>query len=887
MGGVERGLRGVLQKRVSIVKSEHFLTARKGFDGNILCVFDPKALLAYCIPLIAVLSNLSLASDLIEISPVTDQILMLHFDDGYVEHHGPGEDGNSDAVFKKAFSIRKGENHESYTITSPDDANYTDARHPERIGRKSKGEDFTINYARGKPYVMEHYIYLVLPFPMKESFSYNIQLDGLAQNGDDFTFRFNTSGVRSETIHVNQIGYAPQAPVKLAYLSHWAGDLGAIDLAGYQDRPFSLITAGGCEIKYSGNVALRKRLKNGGPDCGYPDHAPYGSYTGADVYVCDFSDFDETGEYLLHVETMGTSFPFRIHRDVFREAFYTTIRGLYHQRCGTALEEPYTHWTRGCCHHPAETDTVILSGWMYMDGSNAFSQLPQFATAEKRPYWGGWHDAGDWDRRHLHLDACQALMLVYELRPQNFSDDELDIPESGNGIPDILDEAKWTVDFFKRMQDRDGGVHGGLETIHHPQQGVGSVEDGDQWYAYAPDPVVTFHYAGSACQMGYCLELAGYPELKGEYIASARKAYNWAIANTRAQDIDTAELRDQRFFAAAWLYKTTGEPSYQEQFVEDNRIANENSALSEWQQREQEWGVWTFVTADRPDINMQLKERLEKAALNWAHSAHINSAKKRGYRFGSHWWTPVSWGQATIPRILSLAVAHRLTGDEIFLSYAYTTCDYVLGANPLNMVWVTGLGERSPKEVLHIDSWYYHREKGMAPGLVPFGPRQYTEGALDPWNYYWGMHTAYPDATEWPSHELWFENRYSPSTNELVVNNIGAAAAAYGYLCHAGGKYTKTEKTEQMTVANHQLFQNYPNPFNSYTIISFTLFEASEISINIYNVKGQRVARLFEGKKERGAHSVKWDAADFSSGIYFAKLTAGHNSKIVKCMAIK
>ena len=823
-----------------------------------------------------------LASDLIEITPVTNQILLLHFDDGYVEHHGLGEDGNSDVVHQKPFSTYKGENRESYSISSADDANYAEAQHPTQVGRKSKGKDFTINYGQGTPYVMEHFIYLKLPFPMQEAHSYNIHLDRLAQNGDDFSFRFDIPLVRSETIHVNQIGYAPQAPVKLAYLSHWMGDLGPTDLSDYNGRHFSLATIGpgAMEVKYRGEIVLRKKLETDGPDCGYPDHAPYGSYTDADVYVCDFSDFAEPGEYVLVVDNMGASFPFRIDKDVYREAFYTTIRGLYHQRCGTALEEPYTHWTRGRCHHPAETDTVILSEWMYMDGENAFTQLPQYATDEKRPYWGGWHDAGDWDRRHLHLDASQALMLVYELRPDNFSDDELNIPESGNGIPDILDEAKWNVDFFKRLQDEDGGVHGGIETIHHPQEGVGSVEDRDQWYAYAPDAVASFHYAGAACQMGWCLKLAGFPEMLNEYVESAKRAYDWALANTRPEDENRPLVRDVRFFAAAWLFKTTGEQKYQDQFIADNQIQNEHTSLSEWQQREQEWGVWTFVMTEQPGIDAALRTKLEKATINWAYSVHIDNARRRGYRFGNNWWMPVGWGQATIPRILPLAVAYHLTEDETFLSYGYTTCDYTLGANPLNMVWVTGLGERSPQEVLHIDSWYYHQDKGMAPGLVPFGPYRYDEGPLDPWGHYWGQYTAYPDAAEWPSHELWFENRYSPDTNEFVVNTIGEAAAAYGFLGSPGGKFTAVEKKESLAIADFKLFANYPNPFNPTTRIAYTLSYSRHVLLQVFNIQGQLIKTLTDAQQGAGQYVVRWDGRDdrgrtVASGLYFLKLQAG------------
>ena len=152
-----------------------------------------------------------------------------------------------------------------------------------------------------------------------------------------------------------------------------------------------------------------------------------------------------------------------------------TARVLYHQRSGIELEAQYTDWTRAVDFHPSQGDTVILSDWRYMDGGNAFTELPTYATGQTADYWGGWHDAGDWDRNHNHLGGASALLYVYEFNPPLFSDNELNIPESGNGIPDIIDEAAWTVDFMKRLQSPSGAVRGGLETTNHPREGESSL----------------------------------------------------------------------------------------------------------------------------------------------------------------------------------------------------------------------------------------------------------------------------------------------------------------------------------------------------------------------------------------------------------------------------
>ncbi|MBD3233682.1 MAG: T9SS type A sorting domain-containing protein, partial [candidate division Zixibacteria bacterium] len=80
---------------------------------------------------------------------------------------------------------------------------------------------------------------------------------------------------------------------------------------------------------------------------------------------------------------------------------------------------------------------------------------------------------------------------------------------------------------------------------------------------------------------------------------------------------------------------------------------------------------------------------------------------------------------------------------------------------------------------------------------------------------------------------------------------------------------------EQLVPAEYGLSSNYPNPFNASTNISYQLPEAGKVSLEVYNLMGQKVAALVNGHKEAGQHTVTWNAASFSSGIYFYKLNVG------------
>ncbi len=847
--------------------------------------------------LLAGLSGLT-ASQLVEISPVRDTIVLLYFDDGYVEHYGLGGDGNQDKVVRKILPTNLAMNPESYAISSSDDENYSSPQHPETVGRKSKGKDFTSNWGQGLPYVSEHFVYLVLPTALKRAHTYQFQLNSrLAENGDTFTFRFEVPLVRSETIHVNQIGYAPVAPVKLAYLSHWMGDLGPLDLSDYEGERFQLFNLADSSFAYEGTVELRKDLETDGPDCAYDEHAPYGSFVGADVYVCDFSDFIQPGEYVLVVNRLGTSYPFRVHEDAYREAFYATIRALYHNRCGIALESEYTDYTRGRCHHPAETDSVILSDWTYLQGGNpdAFEQLPATATDEKRGYWGGWHDAADWDKHHFHLSGARQLLTAYELFPENFSDDELNIPESGNGIPDIIDEARWCIDFYKRMQEPDGSVHGGIETWRHPAGGTSCVLDTDQWYVFAPDAISGLHYAASAAQLAFCLEIAGDISQKQEYLKSAKQAFDWAMNHTDEAQWQEQEFRDMRQLASAWLFKATGETIYQDYFKTDNKITGTTTDLEVWQSHDQQWAVYAYVTTEQPTIDSSLKSRLEQAVEHWAYSDHINNADRRGYQYGNDWWLPIAWGHATRPRIFPPLMAYVVSGDEKYLGYLSTTADYILGANPLNMCWVTGIGEKSPQEVMHLDSWYYNTDIAPVPGIIPFGPISYSDkNPQGPWQPEWGMKTTYPHASEWPSHELYFDNRYCPPQNEFTVHNsIAPAAAAFGVLTAKGGKFTEVAgRKELMPASSFAMAPNYPNPFNGQTTIDFHLEESRDIELAVYNMQGQKVRQLVSGRVQNGSHRFTWDGrsesgVEVASGLYIIRLQVQNRQTSQKVMLLR
>ncbi|WP_181034680.1 glycoside hydrolase family 9 protein, partial [Arthrobacter sp. 08Y14] len=154
-------------------------------------------------------------------------------------------------------------------------------------------------------------------------------------------------------------------------------------------------------------------------------------------------------------------------------------------------------------------------------------------------YWGGYMDAGDWDRRVQHLAISDAFLDLWEHLPQEKRALDLGIPKSGevlplpgyaglDGVSDLIHEAVWNIDFYRRLQMPDGRVRGGVESAGHPLPGTTSYLEHQPVYAYAPDVVSTYRYAASSARLSRILAELNLAELAGIYRASALAAWRAA-----------------------------------------------------------------------------------------------------------------------------------------------------------------------------------------------------------------------------------------------------------------------------------------------------------------------------------------------------------------------
>lgn len=761
------------------------------------------------------------ATELKEVLPLTDRILMLHFDEGRVIHHQRGEPRSNEQVLISPLDTNAAAALSTYSVSSEQDPAYKAGRTPIKISRKSKGTDFawfTDKWQNGMAYnerpdhTKEHWIYLFLPEPLLRGCAYRISTGRLATNGVPFQLHYDETRCRSEAVHVNA-GYAPLAPKKFAYVYHWMGDRGGLDLTAYAGKAFQLLDEQTRKPIFTGKLTFRAPATQQ-ETAHKSDSPPNGNFLKADVYECDFSSFTNTGRFVVAVDGVGCSFPFAVAQDVYREPFRIMARGLYHNRSGIALDAKHTPYTRPAPHNPKLTPgfsgKLIYTTVRFTEWGSEGGDSKMLLANSKGPLdaWGWYQDAGDWDSYYSHLRVPKELLLAYELAPNNFKDSELNIPESGNGIPDVLDEAAWLPRFLHRLRHEllrrgygTGGV--GLRVAGDAfgpddkvlpggkHVGQGSWEDVNRtWAVSGEDPWSTYGYAGVAANLAYCLSLSGAKDLENvDWAAEAKEAFAWAREHTRAGDeAKGPSLKAVRAYAAASLLRLSGEVSYQTQLQQDTADISTTTILTD--DRQDAPFIAALGGGKMPDS--EVRRRLRSAVLATADDLALSTVPKRALRWAGNWYMPMIIGQQTTPLVLPIAVGHAVLSRarenpakaSDYLAALFTTCDYFLGCNALNTTWITGFGPRHPEHVFHMDAWYNGKGE-FHPGVIPYGPwRKEKDLGQGPWDVAWPHKTLHPPIDDWPGNERWFDNGCSPLNSEFTVHqNTGPAAAIYGYLC--------------------------------------------------------------------------------------------------------
>jgi len=676
----------------------------------------------------------------------------------------------------------------SYRISSQGDNNYSKGVNPAKVSRKSKPTGWTDTswqIGKSQTYTAKHYLYLKLPFPLKAGQTYLISAPDLNLNHSSFYYVHDPVTVRSEAVHVSQIGFRSDDPDKNAFLSLWMGNGGGYTYP--ENIEFSIINDKTNERVFTGKGVMQ-----------WKSDVPEGigteiNHSGTDVIRLDFSSFNIPGRYRVCVEGVGCGYPFNIDESsTWKRAFELSMKGVFQHRSGIPMGPPYTDFVRPRSFHPDDGVKIYHSTCSLLNSGNGlnamgtdknnFGNLVAGKTDIIVPdAWGGYMDAGDWDRRIQHLLTPRLYLELVELYPDYFKDLNLYIPESENDLPDIVDEAIFGLDIYRRIQTPEGGIRGGVESSEHPAEGSTSWQEVHTVLAYAPDHWSSYIYTGVAARLAVVLKMLGKEDLAKIWEASAIKAMEWAEVEYKkwmsapdyAKVTERAKnaIPGERNLAAVELYRLTKNKKWHDLY---------RSTLAAGSNRTD--AAFIYARLDKSLVNKKDQENAVKSLMDEANRlVELSANNAFGITNGSP-GRSLGSSSYTIPSPATLARAHYLSGDARYLKTILRSALYSAGANPMNLCLTTGLGENPVKNALHEDS--KHTGQPSPLGITVFGPSEIPNAAKPGTDLETRLNAACtPLVGTWPSSESYFDVFWFVTQNEYVINSpLGPTGYIWGYL---------------------------------------------------------------------------------------------------------
>lgn len=549
------------------------------------------------------------------------------------------------------------------------------------------------------------------------------------------------------------------------------------------------------------------------------DHA-----SGDNVHTIDFSDFKTEGKgYKLAVDSADVSpkesMKFDIGNGIYSKMKSDAIKYFYNNRSGIEIKGNYAG--RADLARPAGHPSDVLG-----NAPNTWYKANYTLDVT-----GGWYDAGDHGKYVVNGGiSTWTMMNQYERALQNkvdlkrapFGDGTMNIPESGNGIPDILDESRWNLQTLLKMQVPEGNELAGM--VHHKAHderwtalGIRPDQDPQKRYLQPPSTAATLNLAAIAAQ-GSRLWKSYDSAFASKCLASAEKAWDAAVAHPdKLAPLTGAigggaygdnKVDDEFYWAACELYATTGESKYLDYIKSSKYYLEMPTSLTGGEDNgitgPFDWGnvqgLGTITLALVP--NGLPKEDVDTAKKNIkaAADAFITNENKEGYgtpMTEGPYGSPLSDGSAqsgkgypwgsnslVVNEGIVMAYANDFSDktDNKYINGAERSMDYILGCNPNVQSYVTGYGS-NPLENPHHRFWAYQTDNTFpkAPaGAMAGGP---NSGLEDPWVKGSGWKPG-----SRPAAKCFMDNIESWSTNEVTINWNAPFAWMSSYMDDNGGQ---------------------------------------------------------------------------------------------------
>ena len=477
--------------------------------------------------------------------------------------------------------------------------------------------------------------------------------------------------------------------------------------------------------------------------------------SGEVVHHADFSAHAAAGDgYVVEVDGVQSE-PFSIRGDVYAELKFDALNFFYQQRSGVPIEMPYaggTEWTRPA-GHPADVATCY--------GPEDFRGNDWGGCPYMLDTTGGWYDAGDHGKYVVNSGISVWTLLNYYERSLSVpaaaatvADGAAAIPENANGQPDLLDEARYNLEFMLAMQVPDGtmlslplgnqsGNLGALAFTDVDASGMAHHKIHDEYwtgipqaphldpaqrYLSYPSTAATLNLAATAAQCARLWDGVDQP-FADRCLAAAERAWDAAgrVADALAYDVidggggaygDTS-LGDEFYWAAAELFITTGDAGYANA-MRGSAFFLAAPANIGWPSTAALGNLSLAVAGG--GLSAGERTTLRDNLLTLA-DGYLATVGAQGYRIpygGSyHWGSNSNFANIGIV----LALAFDATGDERYRQGVVDAMDYLLGRNPVNKSYVSGYGE-NPLANPHHRFWARSADPnfpGPPPGALAGG----------------------------------------------------------------------------------------------------------------------------------------------------------------------
>lgn len=496
-------------------------------------------------------------------------------------------------------------------------------------------------------------------------------------------------------IKLNQVGFLNSSE-KYAYVSGFEDEFKATEGTQFQVKRVS-----DDSVAYTGELVLDKA---------------YDAESGERVLKAVFTDLKDSGDYYITVNADGIdkSLKFKIGNDIFKPLLADAARYYYYQRSGIDLTAPY------CTDFPRKDYTP-------QDTAAVFESDP----TKTKDVSKGWFDAGD--KGKWMVDGAAAvtnLLWSYEMFPESYSDKQFNIPESGNGVPDVLDEARWELEWILKMQDTDGGIYGRVNSSPNDGQIEKRVIN-DTFNGVANVKPTNDTAAAAAALAHASIVYRTYdPAFADKCLNAAKSAWDYLEHNpnnVKGPGYTADKDNDSRLEAAASLYRATGESKYNDYFV-----ANYTQGKKEYENTTGDWvGTWNFAFFYYMKANNRNSD-----AVKWFNDEFTIWVNDRTNISKSNaWGNTISdgnyyWGSNNIVlgTCTEALIGSKLLGtyNDAIKNMAMSSLNYILGANAMRKSFVTGYGDDSIKTVYSLLD--KDPRPGVIKGVMPLGVNRWNGG---------------------------------------------------------------------------------------------------------------------------------------------------------------